>query len=250
MGKIDELKRIYNEISDEEIDSSQFDIIIPKLELIQSYIKLDLEEEIELIDVLLEFNKYGKLSNINMETLNLVNKIVDKNNSFIDNELYYPLYLKHILLSYNINKCKNEYDLMMFLTEFENVLNIISKKFNQEDLKVLNKYNHELAEISMIYRNYEELGKDNDINIIISHIIGLFYFKLDLYNIDLIVLEKIIHNIVDNDKEVIDYLKNEEILSNLNSLNPDSEKLNKEYEISGKIIDLIFSKEEIKRKCR
>ena len=102
----------------------------------------------------------------------------------------------------------------------------------------------------MIYRNYEELGKDNAINIIISHIIGLFYFKLDLYNKDLKVLEKIINNIVDNDKEVIDYLKNEEILSNLNSLNPDSEKLNKEYEISGKIIDLIFSKEEIKRKCR
>lgn len=239
---------IYNEISEEKIYESKLNEIQRELEIILSNVKLDIPEIIELIDVLFEFNELGEKDKINNESVCLVDKIIKKDD-FLDSTCYFPLYLKHILLPYNINKCKSEYDLLMFIGEFEHIQTILSEDLN-DDLKILDKYNPELCQLIYKYHACKKRFKDNLFQTIFSHIASLFYFKLDNYDKDFELLEDITNSFINSYNDYINYFSEVNIVNNINSFNPDSEILKKEYEISEKIMNYIIDNKRMKRKCK
>ena len=239
---------IYNEISEEKIDENKLNEIQSELEIILSNVKLDIPEIIELIDVLFEFNELGEKNKINNESVCLVDKIIKKDD-FLDSTCYFPLYLKHILLPYNKNKCTSEYDLVMFIGEFEHIQTILNEDLN-EDLKILDEYNPELCQLIYTYHACKQRCKDNLFQTIFSHIVSLFYFKLDNYDKDFELLEEITNSFINNYNDYIDYFSEVNIANNINSFNPDSEILKKEYEISEKIVNYIIDNKRMKRKCK
>lgn len=250
-----ELEEMYDAISDIKLDDVTLELILPKIEIIKSKIDLDDVDLVNLVDVLLEFNQLGMMDKINDESLSLLCKIININDSIIDETIYVPILLKHLLIPYNLNKCQNEYDLSPFMAEFENMLESINKVFSFDDYKVLNKYNSELSNLMISYKKCHEIY-ENGVNqelilsTILSHIMGLFYFKMDDYNQKYELLEEITASLVDNYQGFIDYCIVNNIIDNFDRINLSSEQINKEYRISNDILDYAFSNEKIKRECK
>ncbi len=110
---------LYNSVSDEKIDKNELLSILPKLYLIINKVKMDEIEIIRIIDVLEELKQYGQLDRINPEIIDLIVRITNKDNINLEGALYFSIILKHVLLPFKQNICDKDYNLMMFLSEFE-----------------------------------------------------------------------------------------------------------------------------------
>ena len=252
------LLNIYNQISDEKLDQKELLTILPKLYLIMNKVKMDEIEIIRIIDVLEEIKKQGQLEKINPELIDLVIRITNKDNITLEGTLYFSIILKHVTLPYNLNICDKDYNLMMFLSEFEILLELINKMLNKEDLVILDKYNHELKEVILRYKEVREMykkhvTKDIILSFFISHFASMLYFKLDDYEYDYDLLIEAVDNIIfDNAtyQKFIDYCCSYGLHKNFTRIPDDLTGIELEYIVSNDMLKYIFDwkKQEEKKK--
>ena len=247
---------MYNGISDNKIDEQLLSEILPKLYMIINKIKADEVEVINLIDTLKEIKKEGKLEKISPEIVDLIIKVSKNNAIDMEDNEYFNIILKHVLLPYNKNICDNEYNLMLFLTEFEIFLDLIIKSLKNKDLMILDKYNHELKQIVVNYQDMQKIYKKYVINDVIldqmtSHFASMMYFNLDDFDYDYDILIEILERIILNYQAFIDYCCTLGIHKNFTRLNQDMENIAMEYIVSYEMLKYFYKnkkEEKIKRK--
>ena len=250
-----QIKSMYKDFNGNEIDNNILEIIIPKLYLILNKTELDEIEMLTIIDDLIEINNLGLLNNINVEIINIINKISSDDILNLSGTLYFSQTLKNILIPHDKNICDKEYNLTMFLSEFELLLDLISKKLNKKELVVLDKYNHELTEIIKKYREVKAIYKQivyNDVMLdsMISHFATMLYFKLDEYDYDYNLIMEVFERIVNKYQEFIDYCCSLGIHKNYTRIEKDIDNIKLEYIIGNDMIKYVHDekKEKIKRK--
>lgn len=245
----------YNEISDEKLSRNDLLPILPKLYLILNKINIDQIELIEIIDILKEFKMYNKLDSITPEAIDLIKRITCKDIIDLDGTLYFSTILKHLLLPYNLDICKNNYNLVLFLSEFEIFIELITKTINKKDINLLDKYNHELKEIIVQYKECRRIYQQYVINDVIlsemsSHFASMLYFNLDDFDYNYGIIVDIMYNIIDNYKDFIDYCCSLNIHKNYTRICNDIRNIEKEYIVSYNMLKYLYDhrKEKIKRK--
>ncbi len=207
MYKVDDLKRIYKEVCDEDV----FDIdeIVDKVNLLVKYFNFDDVEIMMLIDTLIEFKNFNQLDKICDESINLFIKSIGFTEEC--NELnYIPMLLKHFLLPYNMDKCENECYMSMFLCNFDFLTDTMITQLNDDDYEKLKNYNEELNDLLQVYKKiikeYEEsdfykYSGVNDklfINNILSHLKTMLYLNLEYFNYDYNLLDKVFNRIIND----------------------------------------------------
>ena len=256
MYKKKQIIDLYNEISEEKIDSQILSEILPKLYLIMNKKALDEVEIISIIDVLKEFKNKKLLDKINVESIDLINKIVENNINSLDGTLYYSSILKYVLEPFNQNKCDKDYNIVLFLSEFEIFIELIYERLNKKDLAILSKYNNELVEIVKNYGEIQNLYKqvvyhDVILSSMVSHFTSILYFKLDDYDYNYNILKELFQRLIDNYQNFIDYCCSLGIQKNYNSFNTDMFNIELEYKISNDMLEYVYDslkEEKIKRK--
>ena len=247
---------IYNEISDEKLDEQELLSILPKLYLILNKITLDNVEIVQVIDVLKEFKNLNKLDSINPETIDLIIKIAIIDDFALEGTLYFSLILKYTLLPFNKSIYQENYDSLFLISEFELYLELISKTITKKDLMIMDKYNHDLKEIIIHYKESERIYKKyvvNDIllDMMLSHFATMLYFNLEDFNYDYDILIDILYQIIDNYQGFIDYCCALKLHKNYTRLIVDSEMILKEYKASYDMLKFYYdnkNKGKIKRK--
>jgi len=242
--------KLYNSVSDKEIKEEDIKMLLPKLGIILSNIKLDNIEIIDLIDTLLEFEKYNRLDDINIETINILVTIVRINKNELEETLYFPLLLKLLLLPYNIIQNQDKNEIILFLSEFELLLDLFLK-IDVKNKQILLKYNEEFVKVVSEYNKAISLCRNNKqcdlmLEIMISHLSSLLYFNQVFYNKNYELIVLITQRIIDNYNDFVNYLKKENVTDNIIKVDSD---IIKEYEVCKKMLDFIYTKEE-KRKCK
>ena len=247
---------IYNSVSDEKIDQNELLTILPKLYLIMNKVKMDEIEIIRIIDTLEEIKKLGQLDKISPEIIDLIIRITKKDNIDLDGTLYFSVILKHVLLPYNLNICDKEYNLMVFLSEFEIFIELVSKMLNKKDLMILDKYNHELKEVIMHYKEAMSFYKKyvvNDVilSTMISHFATILYFYLDDYEYNYNLITQITGNIIYNYQAFIDYCCSLGIHKNFTRINSDLSGIELEYIVSNDMLKYLYdNNKELEKKKR
>ena len=255
MKTISDFLNIYSNISEKKITQQEFIDIFPKFALIINYFSLDVIEMIELVDTLVEFKNCHQIAKINEKTVILLKKTTNNKFYNLEKTLYISRLLKHLLLPFNINKCKEEYDTFLHISTFETLLDLIVNVFNKEDYNLLQTYNYELSEISLQYKKNRELYKKkiNDeiiLYTLMSHIYAIYYFNQEQYGNDYSNLNLLINNTIDNYQQLINYCYAEGISDNFKKIILEKKEIYKEYEVCRKIIDYFFDdKNKEKRKC-
>ena len=245
---------VYNRISENKISIEDFLVILPKIHTILTKIDLDMVEIIELVDTLLIFKNNNKLNNINEESIKLLVKIIKTEKSIIDGNLYFNLKLKFLLLPFDLNKCEKE--ILLFLSEFEVFLDLISKVSTNNDYNMLWKYNEELVMLMFEYKKVVNLYQDNNkYNLInsttLSHLASLFYFNQDEYGKDSIFFYKLAKKLLENNSDLVKYYINEGIYHNFGKLILSPKEIEKEYILNKNMLDYEYNQEkEEKRKCK
>lgn len=248
---------IYNEISDEKLDLNELMTILPKLYLIMNKVKMDEIEIIKIIDTLEEIKKLGQLDKIDPELIDLVIRITQKDELNLSGTLYFSDILKHVLLPYKMNVCKENYNLMLYLSEFEIFLELATKMLNRKDIMLLDKYNHELKEIIVKYREAEKIYKKyvrNDVilSTMLSHFATIMYFYIDEFEYDFDLLLEILYNIIDNYQAFIDYCCLFGIHKNFTRISDDLTGIEMEYIVGNDMLKYLFKnkkeREKVKRK--
>ena len=120
----------------------------------------------------------------------------------------------------------------------------------------MDKYNHDLKEIIIHYKESERIYKKyvvNDIllDMMLSHFATMLYFNLEDFNYDYDVLIDILYQIIDNYQEFIDYCYVSRIHKNYTSLIVDNSMIIKEYKMSYDMLKFYYdnkNKGKIKRK--
>lgn len=247
---------LYNKISEEKINQDELSIILPKLYLIMNKIEMDEVEIIMVIDTLREINNLNQIEKITPEIIDLIIKITKNDKINLEGTLYFSIILKHVILPYSLNKCNQDYNLMMYLSEFELLIELINKMLNKKDLIILDKYNHELTEIIKKYKEVMAIYKKyviNDVilNTMISHFSSMLYFNLDDYDKKYDLLMEIVINIINNYQPFIDYCCSYGIHKNFTRINTDLKGIEMEYIISNDMLKYLYNNNEkgkIKRK--
>ncbi len=249
-----ELMKIYNEVSDQKLTFDDTLPILSKFNLIIGKIPMDNIEMVMLIDVLKEFEKDNNLDKITTESLNLLSKIIgNENNEFHQEDaLYIPRRLKHLLLPSYLNKCENEYDLPIFLAEFDILLGLMHENMKQSDYELLKKYNSDLNEIikrySTIITNYRksELCKKSgtaDIIIVdttISHLATMLYFGLSNYDYTYDLLNKVTNSIIENYLDFMYYCYTEDVYKDILHMHFNPDNVLKEYTLCNELLQKEF----------
>ena len=257
MNKKNIIFKIYNELSDDVIKEEEINQILPKLYLIMNKVKLDVIEIIETIDVLREINQKNRINQINPEIIDLIIKATSKDMIILEENLYFPMVLKHLILPFKENICQEDYNIVMFLSEFEIFLDLAKINLNKKDLSILDKYNHELKQIVTNYKecmNIYEKHVKNDVILdeFIAHFATILYFNLDEFNYDYDVLLEILIKIMENYYSFIDYCCSTGIHKNFTRINPSLESVGMEYKISYDMLKLFYDNKnkntKIKRK--
>ena len=254
---IEKILELYNLISNTNINFNEEKEIIEKLKLILSKVDLDNIEIIELIDTLLCFKKLNLLENINEKTIDLIIKINKNTIVNLEGTLYFSIILKHFLLPHNENKCDNEYNINIFLSEFEIIIRLIDEILDKESFKVLIKYNLYLGKLVLEYKKMKKLLKNKNYNVVIiktmfSHMLALFYFNQEKYDSNYDLINQIIESIIYNYQEFINYCYTENIYQNYSKLFLEPEEIKKEYEVCQNMLDYTYScmkENKSKRKC-
>lgn len=250
------LLKIYNSISDEKLDQNELISILPQLYLILNKTKMDEVEIINIIDILEEIKKNNELDKINPEVIDLIVKITKNDNINLEGTLYFSIILKHVLLPYNKNICDKNYNLLMYLSEFEILIELISKMLNKKDMIILDKYNHELKEVVLKYKEAMVIYKKyvlNDVilSTMISHFSSMLYFYLDDYEHDYNLIIEIVYNIISNYQNFIDYCCSLGIHKNFTRIINDFNGIELEYKVSNDMLNYYFnSKKENEKKKR
>lgn len=256
MYKKNRIINIYNQISDEKIDYNKLSTILPKLYLILNKVELDEIEVVIIIDVLKEFEKYNLLDKINVESIDLINKIVKKNNINLEGNVYFSETIKHILIPYDKNVCDRDYNIVLFLSEFEILLELIYQNLNKKDLVILDKYNHELYEIVLKYKEIQNIYKqvvygDVILSSYMSHLSSILYFRLDLYEYDYDLMKEVFVRLLNNYQSFIDYCCKLGIQKNYTRIYNDMFYIELEYITSNNMLKYVYDEkknEKIKRK--
>ena len=238
---------IYNRISEKELPPQEFISIFPKFSLILNNFSLDIVEMIELTDILLEFKNNYQLDKINNETVDLIKKITKSKLYNLGGYLSISILIKHMLLSFDINKCEREYDTILHISSFETLLELITIIFQNKDYKLLQKYNNELSELSLQYKKNIDLYKTKIkgeivLSTIMSHLYSIFYFNQLEYNKEYSTLDLIVNNLINNYQQVVNYCYNESILNNFSKIALTPSEIKKEYSASKKMLDYTFDK--------
>ena len=188
-----------------------------KLDLIRKRVYLNKENEEKIKRVLIELYNKNILNKVNDEILDLIGKILDNEDNIIneDDLDYFSILLRTILLPFNKNKVEKKSDLPAFLKEFDKLINIMSISLQEVDLKILGKYNDELANV---IRKFQEIidifefsdlcryGNISDNKIItstLSHLAVILYLSLDNYDYEYDLLERVFVNIISNYTEFL-----------------------------------------------
>ena len=248
--------KTYNLVSDEEISKSEINVILPKLYLILNNVKLDEVEIINIIDVLRKINEFGLLNNVTVEIIKLIKKVTKYDYLNLQGTIYFSELLKDVILPYNKNICEKEYNLIMFLSEFEIYMELVRQTLNDSELRILSKYNSELTEIIKKYKEvikqYKEYNcSDIMLSYTISHLASMLYFNLDKYNHDYNLIVDVFERIINSHQEFVNYCYQEEINKNFNINSFNIEDTKKEYIISNKMLEYVYNEkknEKIKRK--
>ncbi len=248
---------IYNQISDDKINNEILSTVLPKLYLILNKVNLDEIEMVVIIDVLKEFEKYNLLDKINVESIDLINKIVKNDRISLEGTVYFSEIIKHVLIPHDKDICNNDYNIILFLSEFEILLELISQKLNKKDLMLLDKYNHELYEIVMRYKDIQKIYKqvvygDVMLSSYISHLTAILYFSLDNYDFDYDLVKEVFIRLVNNYQSFIDYCCKLGVQKNYTRINSDMFYIELEYVSSNNMLKYIYDEkkeeEKIKRK--
>ena len=175
---------IYNHFSDNKITKEELNDILPKIYMILSRRLLDNIELVKIIDVLKEFRELNMLDKITFESIDLIMNPTKNKDNFLEGTVYLPIILKHILLPFNLNRCNDKKELLLFLSEFEIALEMINKFYKKKELEILEKYNKELKDVVEVYKEANRIYKNNLGNEIIlgtmlGHITTMLYFKID-----------------------------------------------------------------------
>ena len=249
---------MYNSINEEKINQQEFLLILPKLYLIINKAKLDEVEILNTIDSLEKIKECGKLDKITPELVDLIIKVTKTNFLSLEDSLYFSDSIKHILLPYNLNVCDNEYNLMKFLSLFEMIIELASIRLNKKELLLLDKYNHELKEVIVKYKEAWSLYKRcvrNDILLrsMLSHFAVMLYFNSEEFEYNYDLLPIINENIIENYQAFIDYCCSYEIHKKYYRQDQDiAVDLDIEYIVSYDMLKYLYnylkSDEKIKRK--
>ena len=242
------LLEIYNSMSDNKLNYEILNIILPKLKMIKQYDTLDDVELVCLIDALIDFHKKKQLDKINKETLELFKKMTKDELFDLERTLYFSINLRHLLIPYNINKCDSEIDVLMHISKFESLLDMIVISFDMNDYNMLSKYNYELSEIALLYKKVmdlynEKIRKDKEEIVLylnLSHMFAIFYFDQDEYNKDYAKFEEGMINTINNYQDFINYCYEEGICENFTKDILYIEEIEKEYASCKKMLDYIF----------
>ena len=244
---------LYNAVSEEKIDEIELNELMPKLYMIINKTETKEIEIIELIDTLKEIKRKCNYEKITPEIVDLVIKLTKDNKNELEDCIYFGMLLKHVILPFDKNICDNDYDFMLFLSEFEIFIELASKYLNNNEMKVLDKYNHELKQIIMNYKDMKKIynncvNKDILLNQMMSHFAVILYFNLERFDYDYDLLILLLEKLINNYYEFVDYCYSHGIDKNYNILNNNIEK---EYKISYDMLNYIYNnknKEKIKRK--
>ena len=247
---------IYNLISDEKINKESITTILPKLYMIINKVELDEVEIVSVIDTLKELEKNDVLGKVNVEIIDLINKIIESEEINLEGTVYFSEILKHTILPFNKNVCSKEYNLMLFLSEFEIYIELISQRLNKKELGILDKYNHELTEIIKVYKNVQNIYKKvvyNDVMLssMISHFASMLYFNLEDYDFDYNLVNEVFERILYNYQEFIDYCCSMGIQKNYTRLENDISNIELEYIIGNEMLKYVYDSKnngKIKRK--
>ena len=144
----------------------------------------------------------------------------------------------------------------MFLSEFEIYMELVRQSLNEKELCILGKYNNELKEIIIKYKEVVKIYKEyncNDIMLsyIISHLASMLYFNLDRYNHDYNLIVEVFERIINNHQDFVNYCYQEKIDKNFNINSFNIEDTKNEYIISNKMLEYVYNEkknEKIKRK--
>ena len=250
---ISKFLNVYNEISEKKLDSKEFITIFPKFSLILNNFTLDIFEMIKLTDVLLEFKNNNQLDKINNETIELIKKITNSKLYNLEGSLYLPILIKHMLISFDINKCEKEYDTILHISKFETLLELITMRFQKKDYDLLQKYNSELSELVLQYKKNIDLYKTKIkgeiiLSMMISHLYSIFYFNQLEYDSDYNKLDLMVNNLINNYQQFINYCYNEGIIDNFSKIMLEPDEIKKEYSVSKKMLDYTFDNLNKKKK--
>ena len=251
---IKEYKEIYHDL----LDYEKLKKVLPTLNFLNKNVNFDEIELLNTIDVLFDFCDNSLLNKINNETITLLIKILGTNN--LKNKiLYFPILLKHLLFPYNLNKCNNEFDIIVFLSQFDFFTDLMCINLNKKNLELVKKYNVELYELiknyKIIIKEYEnsQLYKKislNDklvINATLSHLKTILYFNLSLFDYKYELMYKVFNNIITN---YIGYLYEccqYDIYSDTINLKIDPHNILNEYKLCYDLINQEYN-ESIKKK--
>lgn len=247
---------MYNNVSDNKIDEEKLCEILPKLYMIVNKIKADEVEVIELIDVLNELKQNKILEKISPEIIDLIIKVTKSNWIDMNDNHYFNIVLKHVLLPFNKDICENDYNLVVFLSDFEIFIELANKLLKNKELEVLDKYNHELKQVIINYKDMQRLYKRYVINDVIlnqmtSHFASMLYFNLEEFDYDYDLLIELLEKCILNYQSFIDYCCSLGIHKNFTRINNDIESIEMEYIIGYEMLKFIYNNkkaEKIKRK--
>ena len=250
---ISKFLNVYNEISEKKLSSQEFITIFPKFSLILNNFSLDILEMIKLTDVLLEFKNNNQLDKINNETIELIKKITNSKLYNLEGSLYLSILIKHMLISFDINKCEKEYDTILHISRFETLLELITMRFQKNDYDLLQKYNSELSELVLQYKKNIDLYKTKIkgeiiLSMMISHLYSIFYFNQLEYDNDYNTLDLMVNNLINNYQQFINYCYNEGIVDNFSKIILEPDEIKKEYSVSKKMLDYTFDNLNKKKK--
>lgn len=247
---------LYNTICEEKINKQELFTILPKLYLIINKIPMDEVDLINAIDVLIEIRDLNQLDKITPELIDLIIRITKNEKINLEGTLYFTIILKHIVLPYKINICDKNYNLMLFLSEFEILIDLINIMLNKKDLIILDKYNHELHEIIMKYKEIRKIYDRYVINDVILgtmslHFATMLYFNLDDYDFEYNLISDLFIQLINNYQQFIDYCCSLGIHKNFTRISDNLSGIEMEYIVSNDMLKYIYQKnkdEKIKRK--
>lgn len=251
MNKID-IFDLLNKIYEDKIDLQKKDNISNKIILYDKYISLSSITLLDVIEKYVLLDKIGVINKIDENLFILIKRILGfKNNDKLDDYegLYFLDYLKYMIIPYNMLSCDKEYELPKFLGEFEIFMSLIMDHASLLDLEMIKFYNMDLFKL-IIFRkekeneiikcfNYERNFQSEVIlETTLSHMLTIFYLKMDLYHKEFNIISKGYDIICNNLDKLIDYCKeknlyNDILLSNL-SVN---KNILQEYEFCRDILD-------------
>ena len=199
----EELRTIYNNAQKNQNTFVELNDISEQLNLILKYMVYDDDAVNNMIEMLFYFKKHNLLYKVNEVSISLITKIcMGKRLVKVDNANlgYYEMIIKNLLLPSSLNYCDHEYNLPLFLANFDLLWSFILENCTPKNMEIIGEYNESIYKIMKVYArcNYEYVNsklffKTKDLHHIImdnvlTHIATILYLKIDeyAYNYDLL----------------------------------------------------------------